>query len=399
VDTRDPGSGVVYYKSEAHRFTVIWDHVGYYGFHSDLKNTFELSISDGTDPNVGIGNNVCFCYSDMQWTTGDASGGSGGFGGTPATVGVNAGDGVNFFQIGRFGVAGNAYDGPGGNTDGIDYLDHTSYCFFAGQTGSNVAPVFLNPPNDCLQVAVGQPLQFDVQAIGPETGQTVTLAVNANGLAGFSSTQTAGNPAVSQCSFTPVCTKVGRHDIVFTATDDFSPPASSQLTVCIEVLSPALELCFGDGPGNGGPDCPCQNSTSGGTSGCVHSGGGTAHLTGGGCPSISQDTLTLTATGLVPDKPTFFFASAASAGGGSGTPSADGLICLGATRKRVGKISRAPATGGPVTVPLRGDAALSIQFPAQVGQTHYYQVLFRDPSGPCGQGANSTNAVSVIWVQ
>ncbi len=39
-----------------------------------------------------------FLYADglIQWTTGDASGGSEGLGGTPAQVGFNAGDRVNF---------------------------------------------------------------------------------------------------------------------------------------------------------------------------------------------------------------------------------------------------------------------------------------------------------------
>lgn len=35
----------------------------------------------------------------IQWTTGDASGGSNGFGGIPAQVGFNAGDGVRFSVI------------------------------------------------------------------------------------------------------------------------------------------------------------------------------------------------------------------------------------------------------------------------------------------------------------
>ena len=41
---------------------------------------------------------VSFLYADgeIQWTTGDASGGSGGLGGTPASAGFNAGDGIHF---------------------------------------------------------------------------------------------------------------------------------------------------------------------------------------------------------------------------------------------------------------------------------------------------------------
>jgi hypothetical protein len=67
-----------------------------------------------TDPMLPNGNNVAFCYGDMQWTTGSASqGGTGGFGGVPSTVGVNKGDGTNFIQIGRFDASQvHAYDGP-----------------------------------------------------------------------------------------------------------------------------------------------------------------------------------------------------------------------------------------------------------------------------------------------
>lgn len=42
-----------------------------------------------------------FLYADgeIQWTTGDASGGANGMGGTPAQVGFNAGDGVNYAAV------------------------------------------------------------------------------------------------------------------------------------------------------------------------------------------------------------------------------------------------------------------------------------------------------------
>ena len=44
---------------------------------------------------------VIFLYADgeIQWTTGDASGGVNGSGGIPAQVGFNAGDGVNFAAV------------------------------------------------------------------------------------------------------------------------------------------------------------------------------------------------------------------------------------------------------------------------------------------------------------
>jgi len=127
VDTRGIGSGLVYYKSEPHRFIVTWDNVGYYPNYTDKLNTFQVIITDGTDPLIGIGNNVAFSYEQIQWTTGDASGGSGGFGGTAATVGINRGNGTNFAQVGRFDHPDYDYDGPYNNNDGVYYLENKRF--------------------------------------------------------------------------------------------------------------------------------------------------------------------------------------------------------------------------------------------------------------------------------
>jgi hypothetical protein len=122
VDTRPAASGIVWYKITANRLVVIWQEVGYYNQQTDKLNTFQLIMTDGNDPIIGVGNNVGFAYEDMQWTTGSASQGVGGFGGVPATVGVNKGDGVDFALVGRFDHPGVDYDGPVGNNDGISYL-------------------------------------------------------------------------------------------------------------------------------------------------------------------------------------------------------------------------------------------------------------------------------------
>jgi len=143
VDTRHNSSGVVFYKSEPHRFTVIWDRVGYFDSHADKLQTFEAIITDGADSLVGLGNTVAFSYADMQWTTGDLSGGSGGFGGSPATVGNNKGDGVRGAHFGRFDHAGTDFDGPGGNPDGVSYLDMRVYRFDACQGATPVEGSFV----------------------------------------------------------------------------------------------------------------------------------------------------------------------------------------------------------------------------------------------------------------
>ena len=59
---------------------------------------------------------VIFLYADgeIQWTTGDASGGTNGFGGTAAQVGFNSGDGIRFASV------------PGSQTMAIVNIDTTS---------------------------------------------------------------------------------------------------------------------------------------------------------------------------------------------------------------------------------------------------------------------------------
>ena len=130
ADVETTTCGNVWYKIETtpYRITVIWQETGYFYQHCDKLNTFQLIMTDGNDPLIGIGNNVAFAYEDMAWTTGDITG-AGGFGGTPATVGINKGDGVDFALIGRFDHPGTDYDGAGGNADGVDWLDYQRFAF------------------------------------------------------------------------------------------------------------------------------------------------------------------------------------------------------------------------------------------------------------------------------
>lgn len=236
VDTRDlTAGGVVHYRIDAHKLVVIWDHVGYYSAQSDKLNTFELLISDGTDPDLGVGNNVCFCYDDMQWTTGGASGGSGGFGGSPATVGVNRGDGANFFQLGLFDHAGSDYDGPGGSADGVDYLDGRNFCFNVSAS-DNIPPVPQGFPQSLADtICVDQFLTINTAFASPELGQTTTTVVDLHGLANASVVSNPGNPSTQTVTFQPDYGEVGSHVITYTATDDGTPSKTTTVNLTIVV--------------------------------------------------------------------------------------------------------------------------------------------------------------------
>jgi hypothetical protein len=220
---------------------VTWDNVGYYNEHGDLRNTFQVAISDGTNPVMGLGLNVCFSYDNMCWTTGDASGGSGGFGGTPATVGANRGNGVDFFQIGRFDHPGVDYDGPFGNPDGVSWLDGLHTCFNTSTTTTNIDPIAVGfPPGNMvkLDAGAGDVLDLDLQFLSPEAGQTTTVTIDdPDGAqpAGLMIVNTPGNTATVNLDWAPDCGDAGTYVLNFTATDDFNPPGVTQTSLVIEV--------------------------------------------------------------------------------------------------------------------------------------------------------------------
>jgi MYXO-CTERM domain-containing protein len=101
VDTRGgwiPGAkNGVYWSTSPGRFVATWHNVGYYGSHDDLQNDFQLALI-AAGPGVGDFN-VEFRYNRCEWTTGDASGGMGGFGGTPAQAGFDAGNSRDYTAL------------------------------------------------------------------------------------------------------------------------------------------------------------------------------------------------------------------------------------------------------------------------------------------------------------
>lgn len=240
VDIRNPQSGLVHYKITAHYMVVIWDQVGYYSSMANLRNSFQLIITDGTDPIVPFGFNTGFCYGDMQWTTGSASGGSGGFGGTPATVGANRGNAQDYVQFGRFDQAGTAYDGPFNNFDGVSWLDNQTFFFNTCTEGGsdNVPPVpIASDICDTINLCVGQSYPFNLNFFAVEPDQTCSTTVApdpTNGL--LISANTAGNVNVVSGTFTAQLDNIGMNAVSFTCTDDGTPAASTTITAYFRVV-------------------------------------------------------------------------------------------------------------------------------------------------------------------
>ncbi|GAB4145338.1 MAG: hypothetical protein Fur0041_19980 [Bacteroidia bacterium] len=239
VDTRNALSGVVYYKVTPTYMVVRWKTVGYFNQYADKTNDFQLIITDGNDPILPAGNNVSFCYGDMQWTTGDASGGTNGFGGNPATVGVNRGNGVDYIQIGRFDQPGNLYDGPFGNPDQVSWLDNQTFYFNVCNNGSgNNLPPIVNSAEVCdtIYACIGDTIFINASFLSPEQSQntSVTYSTTSTGL-NILNNQT-GNQALWSAEFIASAANLGVNTIVITGTDNGVPAASTNATVIVEVI-------------------------------------------------------------------------------------------------------------------------------------------------------------------
>jgi hypothetical protein len=239
--------GVVYYQLTPTHLIVQWDSVGVYN-HAGQINTFQLIITDGIDSILPAGNNISFCYGEMQWTTGDASGGVNGFGGTssgasPATVGINKGDGINYFQVSLFDTAGSAYTGPIGNPpSGVNWLTGKSIFFNSCGTSANLPPIALGDSSVCDTLnlyAIGDSLVQRISCIAPESNQSNTITATAATLGSSFSVENSTSGVNASLTFKVVNSglAVGYYNVTVIAKDNGTPPLTTTLNYVIHVFT------------------------------------------------------------------------------------------------------------------------------------------------------------------
>ena len=257
VDLGGTGGGIdntVYYKIETgggmNRIIIIWNEVGYYNSNTSPINTFQLILTDGVDPLLGVGLNAQFAYDDMNWCVGDISSvandgfdpdatgsltqpsASQNFG----TAGAQNSAGANYYTIGNFGRDNSAYDGPAGDNDGIHYLDDG--CYITDISGLNTPPIANGFPSGAVDVCVGETYTLSTAFSSPEVGQTTAVTVTNSTLAGtWNTTITDGNYATQDISITPDAADVGSHTFVYTATDDGTPTGTTVVNLEINVIA------------------------------------------------------------------------------------------------------------------------------------------------------------------
>ncbi len=307
VDTR--GTGSVKYKITSTAIYINWTSVGYYNQHTDKVNSFQLIITNGSDPILPPSNNIAFCYGNMQWTTGDASNGTNGFGGAPAIVGLNKGDGISYVQFGLFDQQGIIYDGGYGANDGVDWLGNKSF-YFNSCPNTNLPPIATGF-NICDTIKIcgsGDSLILKGSFFAAEIGQNTTISVNFNGTANASViSNIPGNTAEAQVKIIASAANAGNNIITFTATDNGSPAGITvvNINVLITLINPltvtanatATSVCAGTPVTLTGGGAASYTWTGGITNGVAFIPTATAvySLTGtaGGCSSTVTKTITV----------------------------------------------------------------------------------------------------------
>jgi len=190
VDTRGGGSDEVRYSFggttiDGHQaFCVNWVNVGYYAGHFDKLNSFQLVLIDRSD--IGAGDfDMEFNYDKIEWETGDASGGSNGFGGTPAAVGYTAGT----------GAPGTAFDMPGSRSAGAFRDSNAVSGLIYGSRNSLQLGRYVFPVRNGL-APVGGRIHGTVRdnAGNPLAGAPVQVCPSAGGLCAFITTTVPARP-------------------------------------------------------------------------------------------------------------------------------------------------------------------------------------------------------------
>lgn len=213
-----------------------WVSMGYYANQNDKVNTCQIVITNGLDPLV-IEGNTAIHFADMQWTTGSASSGVSGFYGTPATVGANAGNGVDFIQIGRFDHAGTDYDGPNGNNDGVSWLDNKSFYFDFCSTG-NIAPIALQTSYcDTIQICNTGSSQIVFPFSSPETTQLTHVYVDSTTFLNYTTQDSivAANGSIT-VNINGAQETLGIHSLTISAVDNYTTPDTTTITYYFEIV-------------------------------------------------------------------------------------------------------------------------------------------------------------------
>lgn len=235
VDTRARGG--VFYKLTSNALIVNWEDVGYFNQNDHAGNSFQLIISNGTSALLPFGYTVGFFYDEMQWSTGDASGGLNGFGGAPAQIGINKGDGVMANKSGRFNKNTGQYYTHPDSTNGVLWLE-TNNIYLNPCNNTNNRPSMMGSKlRDTIGVCVGDTIYPTFYFPAGDVDQQTFVNVP-SGFNGFSVTNL--DPGyVTQVDMTIIgqVNNMGTHVVTFNVADNGVPAAYEIIEVVFQIDS------------------------------------------------------------------------------------------------------------------------------------------------------------------
>ncbi|XP_013409259.1 protein mesh-like isoform X1 [Lingula anatina] len=134
-------------------FVCTWANVTYYRRNEDTAATSNTNTFQAVLVTDEIHSFVIFNYDVITWTTGSASGGSSGTGGTPAQAGFNAGDGKRYFSV------------PGSRTAAIIDVENTTNVGVPGRWVFQVDNAEVTAAGDCSSSSRGGLVVSPIQGL------------------------------------------------------------------------------------------------------------------------------------------------------------------------------------------------------------------------------------------
>ncbi|MBS1941063.1 MAG: T9SS type A sorting domain-containing protein [Bacteroidetes bacterium] len=232
---------IVAYKLTAHALVVSWENIGQSPLDLDSLNSFQVAITDGSDPLAPDGNNVSFCYREVQWVVGNQFG----LDPSPATVGTNWGNGVDFMQVGRFGFTDSVWNGQM-TWSGSGWLNGRHVAFNAGPLP--VPPFYSTKECDTVEVNVGDTGHYVITAHRGGPAPPMSAYSTCSSLTNYTvANQTVDGSHVLTSTFIPVEGEEGLHTMNFQAATGIGAPSTTQRYINVLGTSGVAERKAGRG--------------------------------------------------------------------------------------------------------------------------------------------------------
>lgn len=224
-----PDNGIVAYKLTDSALRVSWARMGRMTHLTDSLNSFQLTITNGNSAEVRDGNNVAFCYKEMQWAVGRAYGHPV----TPSLAGANTGDDLYYMQLGRFATVDSTWNGRIAQS-GVGWLNGRSLAF--NTVPQSIPPFFSTTECDTVEVEAGSTGYYRIIAHRGGPAPPVVVSAACPTLSSFAiADQQVDGAHLLTASFTPTADEAGLHTLYFQAATNLGPLSTTQRFVKVQL--------------------------------------------------------------------------------------------------------------------------------------------------------------------